>query len=256
MNIHPTAIISKEAVIEDGVIIEPYVVIEGEVIIKKGSKIGSHTVIKGPTTIGENNEISPFVSLGQDPQDVKYSNERTELIIGNNNRIREFATLHRGTEAAGKTVIGDGNLFLAYTHIAHDCIVGDNCILSNNATLAGHVELGNNIVVGGLTPVHQFVKVGDHAMIGGASAVNKDVLPFTLVEGNRAKTFGINAIGLSRRGFGDEEILILKDAYKVMFRSKLLLADAIRTLKEKYPSDKNVKQILDFAEKSERGLCR
>lgn len=256
MNIHPTAIISKDAVIGKGVVIGPYSVIGPKVTIGDGTVIDSHVVINGETIIGKNNHIYPYASIGQDPQDLKYNGENTKLIIGDGNRIREFCTINRGTTAAWETRIGDNNLFLSYGHIAHDCVVGNNCVFSNNATLGGHVHVGDHVVIGGLTPVHQFVKIGSHAMIGGASAVNQDIAPFLIAEGNKAKTHGINLVGLKRRGFTDEDVEIIKDVYKIVYRSKLMLEKAVETVKEKYSGNKHVEYFLDFIKQSERGLCR
>lgn len=256
MTIHSTAIVAKDAIIGKGVDIGPYVIIGSKVTIGDGTVIGAHSVIEGETIIGKNNTIFPFTTIGLAPQDLKYKGEDTKLIIGDNNKIREFCSIHRGTIAAGETRIGNGNLFLAYGHIAHDCKVGDNCIFSNNATLAGHVEVGDYVVIGGLTPIHQFVKIGSHAMIGGASAVNQDIAPFLIAEGNKAKTHGINIVGLKRRGFADEDVEIIKDAYKIVFRSKLMLEQAVSTLKEKYPNNEHINYFIEFIKNSERGICR
>jgi UDP-N-acetylglucosamine acyltransferase len=256
MKIHSTAIVSKDAVIGKNVEIGPYTVIGANVTIGEGTVIGSHSVIEGETIIGKNNVFFPFVTIGVEPQDLKYKGEKTKLIIGDNNKIREFCSIHRGTIAAGETRIGSNNLFLAYGHIAHDCRVGDNCIFSNNATLAGHVEVEDYVIIGGLTPIHQFVKIGSHAMIGGASAVNQDIAPFLIAEGNKAKTHGINIVGLKRRGFSDEDIDIIKDGYKIVFRSKLMLETAIIKLNEKYPENKHINYFIEFIKKSERGICR
>ena len=256
MNIHTTAIIGEGAKIHKSVKIAPYAIIGENVTIGKGTTIGSHAVINGETIIGENNTIFHSVSIGVVPQDLKFNGEKTKTVIGNNNTIREFVTIHRGTEAALETKIGDNNLFMVYSHVAHDCIVGDNCILANSATLAGHVQLGDFVIVGGLTPVHQFVKIGSYAMIGGASAVNQDIVPFVIAEGNKAVTHGINIVGLRRKGFSREDMSNLKDAYKTIFRSGLKLVDATQSVKEEYPDDKNIEYLLDFISKSERGICR
>lgn len=256
MTIHSTAIVSKDAVIGNNVEIGPYAVIGANVTIGDGCKIGAHAVIEGETIIGKNNVFYPFVSIGLDPQDVKYKGENTKLVIGDNNKIREFCSIHRGTVAAGETRIGDNNLFLAYGHIAHDCKVGNNCIFSNNATLAGHVEVEDYVIIGGLTPIHQFVKVGSHVMIGGASAVNQDIVPFVIAEGNKAKTHGVNMVGLKRRGFTDEDIEIIKDGYKIVFRSKMMLSTALSELKAKYPDNEHINYFIEFINKSERGICR
>lgn len=256
MSIHSTAVVSKNAVIGKGVVIGPYAVIGDKVKIGDGTVIGSHVVIDGDTTIGEYNNIYPFASLGQDPQDLKYKGEDTKLIIGDRNLIREFVTINKGTIAAGKTQIGNNNVLLSYGHVAHDCIVGNNCIFSNNATLAGHVEVGDHVVIGGMTPIHQFVKIGSHAMIGGASAVNMDILPFCTAEGNKAVLRGLNSVGLKRRGFSVEDIKMIKDAYKILFRSNLKLDDAVNEIKEKYSGNANIDYMLDFISKATRGLTR
>lgn len=256
MSIHSTAVISKNAVIGKGVVVGPYAVIGDKVKIGQGTVIGSHVVIDGDTTIGEYNNIYPFASLGQDPQDLKYKGEETKLIIGDRNIIREFVTINKGTLAAGKTQIGNDNVLLSYGHIAHDCIVGNNCVFSNNATLAGHVEVGDFVVIGGMTPIHQFVKVGSHAMIGGASAVNMDIIPFSTAEGNKANLRGLNSVGLKRRGFTAEDIKNLKEAYKILFRSNMRLEEAVSLLKTRFSDDKNINYLLEFISKSQRGITR
>ena len=213
-------------------------------------------VIEGETEIGENNYIYSFVSIGKAPQDLQYNNEKTRVVIGNNNKIREFVTIHRGTDDKWETKIGNRCLIMAYVHIAHDCVVEDNCILANGATLAGHVEVEEYAVVGGLTPIHQFVRIGRHSMVGGASAVNQDVVPYTLAEGNKARAAYINIVGLKRRGFTEEEILILRDSYKIIFKKKLKLEEALQQLEEKYGTDKNVVRMIEFIRKSKRGITR
>lgn len=213
-------------------------------------------VIEGITEIGEGNKIHSFASIGKDSQDLKYKGEPTKTIIGNNNKIREFVTIHRGTTDRWETRVGDNNLIMAYVHIAHDVIVGDNCIFSNNATLAGHVTVDSNALVGGLTPVHQFCRIGSYSMTGGASAINQDICPFVLAEGNKAKVRGLNSVGLRRRGFSNEEISNLKKAYKLIFRSGMPLKEAVEELKATYGEDKNVMYLVDFIEKSDRGIAR
>jgi len=256
LSIHPTAIVSQSAKIGENVKIGPYCIVGDKVKIGKGTELVAHVMIDGDTDIGKNNKIFPYASIGLEPQDLKYNNEDTKVVIGDNNKIRECVTIHRGTVHTGKTQIGTNNLLMAYSHVAHDCVIGDGCILANTATLAGHVELGDFVIVGGLTPVHQFVKIGNHAMIGGASAVNQDILPFMMAEGNKASIRGINAVGLKRRGFTDDEIGEIKDANKLIFRSNLTLANAIEELLVRYPDSKNIKYIIDFVNQSERGVCR
>ncbi|WP_320046623.1 acyl-ACP--UDP-N-acetylglucosamine O-acyltransferase [uncultured Ilyobacter sp.] len=256
VEIHETAIIAEGAVLEDGVKIGPYCVIGKDVKIGKNTLLESHVVVEGITEIGEGNRIYSFASIGKDSQDLKYKGEPTKTIIGNNNKIREFVTIHRGTTDRWETRVGDNNLVMAYVHIAHDVIVGDNCIFSNNATLAGHVTVDSNALVGGLTPVHQFCRIGSYSMTGGASAINQDICPFVLAEGNKAKVRGLNSVGLRRRGFSNEEISNLKKAYKLIFRSGMPLKEAVEELKVTYGEDKNVMYLVDFIEKSDRGIAR
>lgn len=256
MNIHPTAIVSEKAEIGKNVSIGPFCIIGDKVKIGEGTNLRSHIVVDGDTEIGKNNDIFPFASIGVKPQDLKYDNEDTKVIIGDNNQIRESVTIHRGTTHSYVTKIGNNNLLMAYSHVAHDCIIGNNCILANSATLAGHVILDDFVIVGGLTPVHQFVKIGSHVMIGGASAVNQDILPFMMAEGNKAGIRGINAVGLKRRGFSDEEIAEIKDAYRIIFRDNNALLDAVNILKEKYSESKHINYLIEFINKSERGVCR
>ena len=255
-SIHPTAIISPKAEIDEGVDIGPYAVIGDKVKVKAGTSIEAHTVIDGDTYIGKGNEIFPFASIGLKPQDLKYNNEDTKLIIGNNNKIREFTTIHKGTIEANETRIGDNNLFMAYAHVAHDCKIGNNCILANCATLAGHVVLGDYITIGGLTGVHQFVSIGSHSFIGGASKITQNVLPYLMVSGNESSVHGLNIVGLKRRNYTSEQIAVLKDAYKTIFKSNYRLEEALEILSEKYKDSKDIKCIVEFAKKMERGICR
>ena len=254
--IHSTSIIEKGAVIGSNVKIGPFCIIGKDVTIGNNTTIQSHVVIEGITEIGESNTIYSFASIGKPSQDLKYNNEPTKTIIGNNNTIREFATIHRGTSDKWETRIGNQNLLMAYTHVAHDVIIGDNCIFSNNATLAGHVEIGDWVIVGGLTPVHQFCKIGDHAMVGGASVVIQDICPFILADGNKAIPVGLNNVGLRRRGFTDEDLLDLKRAYKILFRKKLPLKEALTQLEETYKDNKHVMSLVNFIKESNRGIAK
>lgn len=254
--IHKTAIVGGNAKIAEDVEIGPYSVIGENVKIGKGTKIKSHVVIEGDTTIGEGNIIYSFAAIGTDPQDLKYAGEDTKVIIGNNNKIREYVTINKGTTASDKTVIGDDNLLMAYSHVAHDCVVGNHCILANAATLGGHAEIHDWAIIGGLTGVHQFVKIGAHVMVGGASAIKQDVMPYVIIDGNNAKVRGINSIGLQRRGFTKEELKNIKKAYRIIFRSKLKMNDALEELKKEFSEDEKVKLFIEFAEKSERGVYR
>lgn len=255
-NIHSTAIIYEGAEIAEDVVIGPYTVIGPQVKIGKGTVVESHVVIEGETIIGENNKIYSFASVGKDSQDLKYKGEATKTIIGNNNKIREFVTIHRGTTDRWETRIGDNCLLMAYVHVAHDCIIGNNCILANNATLAGHVIMENFSYVGGLTPVHQFCRIGTHAFVGGASSINQDIVPFVIAEGAKGGPRALNLVGLKRKGFSDETLKNLKEAFRLIFRSNMLLKDAIEKVTNELGHDENVKIMLEFISKSERGIAR
>ena len=256
VDIHSTAIIEEGAIIEDGVKRGPYCVIGKDVKIGKNTVIQSHVVVEGITEIGEENTIYSFVSIGKASQDLKYKNEPTKTIIGNKNSIREFVTIHRGTDDRWETRIGNGNLLMAYVHVAHDVIIGDGCILANNVTLAGHVVVDSFAIIGGLTPIHQFCRIGSYSMIGGASAVNQDICPFVLAEGNKAEVRGLNSIGLRRRGFSDETLSNLKKAYRIIFRNGLPLKEAVKQVEEEYGEDDNIKYLLEFINSSNRGITR
>ncbi len=256
--IHVTAIIEEGAILEEGVKIGPYCIVGKDVKIGKNTTLQSHVVIEGITEIGEENTIFSFVSIGKASQDLKYKDEPTKTIIGNRNKIREFVTIHRGTDDRWETRIGDDNLLMAYVHVAHDVIVGNSCILANAVTLAGHVTVEDFAIIGGLTPVHQFCRVGAYSMTGGASAINQDICPFMLAEGNKAEVKTLNALGLKRKGFSMEEISNIKKAYKLIYRSGLPLKEILKELKEGYEDDKNIKKLYDFIEISiqNRGIAR
>ena len=229
MKIHPTAIISPDAHLEEGVEIGPYSIIGSDVKIGKNTVIGPHTVIDNYAHIGEGNHIFQFCSIGAPPQDLKFGGQKTRVVIGNFNTIREFVTIHRATTAdIGVTIIGDHNLLMAYTHVAHNCKLDNNIIMSNAATLAGHIHIEDYAIISGLTGIHQFCRIGEHCMIGGASAVVKDIPPYVIAQGNHAKLFGLNLIGLKRRNFSEKTIKAMSEAYRIIFRSKLLLEDAIK----------------------------
>ncbi|MBP6063685.1 MAG: acyl-ACP--UDP-N-acetylglucosamine O-acyltransferase [Fusobacteriaceae bacterium] len=256
--IHSTAIIEDGAIIGDGVKIGPYCVIGKDVKIGAGTVVQSHVVIEGITEIGENNTIYSFVSIGKASQDLKYRDEPTKTIIGDRNKIREFVTIHRGTDDRWETRIGNDNLLMAYVHCAHDVIVGNDCILANNVTLAGHVVVEDHAIIGGLTPVHQFCRVGAHSMTGGASGISQDICPFMLAEGKPANIRYINATGLKRRGFTETEISNIKKAYKIIFRSGAPIKDALAQLENDFPDDKNILMLREFIEESikNRGISR
>ncbi|MEE9934853.1 MAG: acyl-ACP--UDP-N-acetylglucosamine O-acyltransferase [Deltaproteobacteria bacterium] len=257
MNIHPTAIVAQDAQIAPGVEIGPYSVIGRDVSIGQNTVIGPHAVIDDYTQIGENCRIFQFCSIGAPPQDLKFTGEKTRVVIGNGNTIREFVTIHRATTAdEGVTRLGDHNLLMAYVHIAHNCILGNSIIMSNVATLAGHVQIEDHATISGLTGIHQFTRIGAHCMIGGASAVVKDVPPYTIANGNRAKLFGLNLIGLKRRGFADNVIEALKDAYRIIFRSDLLLEVALEKAQKEVEDCPEVRHFIQFIENSKRSICR
>ena len=255
--IHASAIISDTATIADDVEIGPYCVIGDHVEIGKGCKIDSHVVINGPTVIGIDNHIYQFASIGDDPQDKKYANEATRLQIGDRNTIREFCTISRGTtQDAGETLIGDDNWIMAYVHIAHDCVVGSNTIMANNATLAGHVRVGDWVICGGFTGIHQFCRIGAHAFLGMFSSINRDIPAYTLVSGQPAVPKGINSEGLKRRDFSSEQIRHIKDAYRLVFRKGLKLADAVQELEGRLDSQPELTLFVESLRSSERGIVR
>jgi UDP-N-acetylglucosamine acyltransferase len=257
MNIHPTAVISPEATLADGVEVGPYSVIGPDVHIGKNTRIASHVVIERHVDIGENNVISQFASLGGDPQDLKYRGEKTRVIIGNNNIIREYATINRATvDDIGVTIVGDRNMIMTYCHVAHNCKLGNNIVMSNAVNLAGHIHVDDYAIIGGMTGIHQFTRIGAHCIIGGASAVNKDIPPFVTASGNFTKLYGLNQIGMRRRGFSEDTIDALKKAYQLVFRSSLLLVVALGRIEEELPDLPEVRLFVDFIRKSERGVCR
>ncbi|HHD82238.1 MAG TPA: acyl-ACP--UDP-N-acetylglucosamine O-acyltransferase [Campylobacterales bacterium] len=251
--IHKTAIIEEGATIGNNVHIGPFVTISSQATIGDDTTIDAHAVIDGKTTIGKGNHIFSHAVVGSIPQDLKFNGEEVELIIGDNNKIREFTLLNPGTKGGGSvTKIGNNNLLMGYVHLGHDVIMGNNCILANGATLAGHVELGDNVVIGGLTPVHQFVHIGDFAMIAGASALSQDIPPYCLAEGNRATLRGLNLTGL-RRGLPREAVNELKIAYKELFESGQALQEIANNLYQNSSSE-HVKKLAEFITKSKRGI--
>lgn len=255
--IHSTAIIDPSASIADNCQIGAYSIIGANVSVGAGTSIGPHVVIKGPTKIGANNSIFQFASVGDDPQDLKYDGEVTQLIIGNNNTIREFTTINRGTEGGGGvTLIGNNNLFMAYIHVAHDCQLGDNIVMANGASLAGHVSIGNYAILAGFACVHQFCEVGEHAFVGLNSVANRDVAPFTMAVGNYAEAKGINKNGLRRRGFSEEVIRGLHKAYKVLIRTHGEREKAIAALQYEVGNSPEVIRLIEFVRCSERGVVR
>jgi UDP-N-acetylglucosamine acyltransferase len=259
MVIHPTAIVSPGAELAEDVTVEAYSIIGPDVVIGAGTVVGQHIVIEGRTTIGENNRIFPFASIGLCPQDVTYAGEDTSVIIGNNTVIREYVTIHRGTvRGHGVTRIGDGVFLMAYSHVAHDCDVGNGALLANAATLGGHVEVGKFAVIGGIVAVHQFVRLGEYSCVGGFSGVRMDIAPYMLATGAEgAKLFGPNLIGLRRHGFSANAIQAIKKFHKIFFRSSLTQQEAILKVREEIEPIPEVERLIEFvAAGSKRGLTR
>ncbi len=256
--IDSTAVISSDAVLAPDVTVGAYAIVGPHVTVGAGTVIGPHVRIEGPAQIGERNHFTGHASVGTAPQDIKYKGEKTELRIGNDNVFREFVTLNRGTVGGGAvTTIGSGNFFMAYSHVAHDCHVGNTTIFANNATLAGHVEVGDFSTIGAFSAVHQFCRVGDHAFIGGGSICTQDVLPFVKTVGNRpAKTYGVNNIGLERKGFTKETVEALQRAYRILTRSKMLMQDALAKIETELGFHAEVRYLVEFVRESKRGVIR
>lgn len=254
--IHPTSIVSKGAQIADDVVIGPFCIVEGDVKIDSGTKLLSHVVIYNGARIGKNNKIFPGAVIAAVPQDLKFNNEYTEVFIGDNNTIREAVTISRATAATKKTVVGSNCLLMAYVHIAHDCVVGDNCILANSVQLAGHVHVEDYVIIGGLTGIHQFTTIGQHSMIGACSKIVKDIPPYTLFSGNPIMYEGLNRIGLKRRGFSSDAINSLKEAYNILYSPFYNTSQALEKIKAEVKQTQEVKNLLDFIEKSQRGISK
>jgi len=255
--IHEQAIIEPGAVIGKNVTVGPWTYISKDVVIGDDCVISSHVVINGPTRIGKGNRIFQFASIGEECQDLKYAGEPTELVIGDNNTFRESCTIHRGTiQDNSLTQIGSNNLFMAYTHVAHDCMVGNNCIMANNASIAGHVHVGDHVILGGMSGVHQFCHIGAHSFIAANALVLKDVPPYVMASGQPTKPFGLNSEGLKRRGFDKDVILNIKRAYKEVYRKGLSAEEAVEVIIKQYGSIPEVKLFADFIESSSRGIIR
>ena len=257
MAIHATAIIDKKAEIGDEVEIGPYCIIGPGARIAKDVTLHSNVIIEGNTEIGEGSEIYPFACIGMPPQDLKYKGEDTGLRIGKNAIIREYVTVHRASIGGDRlTEVGDKTFLMAYVHIAHDCKIGNHVIMANAATLAGHVHIHDFAFIGGLVAIHQFTRVGSYAMVGGFSGIGQDIPPYMMASGARAKLFGLNLVGLKRQGFSDDTINELKKAYKILFREKNTLKQAIKKVQEELPYTEEIQHLIDFINQNKRGICR
>ncbi len=255
--IHPQAIVDASAKIADDVSIGPFSIIGADVEIGSGTTVASHVVINGPTKIGKHNRIFQFASIGEKPQDLKFNDEPTKLLIGDRNTLREYVNIHRGTPEGGAiTTIGSDNLLMVNVHVAHDCIIGNHTVLANATALAGHVVVDDYVILGGYTTVHQFVRIGMHAFTGFSTAIDRDVLPYFMVAGNRARAIGINKKGLQRREFSTETIRALQDAFKLLIKSTCSHKVALEKVEALAKQDDNVQLMLDFLDASERGWIR
>jgi UDP-N-acetylglucosamine acyltransferase len=256
--IHPTALVAPGAMLAETVVVGPYCIVGETVTLEERVTLRGHAVVDGRTTIGEGSRIFPFAVIGLEPQDLKYRGEASELVIGRNNTIREYVTMNPGTEGGGMvTRIGDNCLFMVGAHVAHDCQIGDHVIMANNATLAGHVVVEDYAVLGGLCAVHQYVRIGKHAMIGGMSGVERDVIPYGQVMGDRARLCGLNIIGMQRRGFSREDIQGLRNAYQFLFASDGTLSDRVNETAERFTGIGPVDDIIEFIRAdSSRAICQ
>lgn len=257
MQIHPTAMVDPSASIGEGCRIGAYAFIGPEVVLGPDCQIDHHASVAAYTTIGRGGHLWPFAAVGGEPQDLKFEGERSELIIGENVRVREFATLNRGTRhGGGVTRIGNNCMFMAYSHVAHDCQIGDHVVMANGVALAGHVIIEDHVGVGGLVAVHQFTRIGRYCFVGGTSGVAQDLPPFCLCEGNRAKTHGLNTVGLKRAGFSEETLAALKKAYAIVFRTRTPIAKALAQVEAEVPDLPEVRHFVSFIRASERGVAR
>ena len=256
-SIHPTAVVTPGAELDSGVQVGPYAVIGPHVRLGRDTRVGPHSVVESRTTVGRDNRIFQFASVGAAPQDMKYRGEDSALTIGDRNTIREFATLNIGTRGGGmETRIGNDNLFMVYSHVGHDCRIGNHVILANCATLAGHVTLEDYVGVGGLAAIHQFTRIGESAYLGGGAMVVNDVPPYCLAQGDRARLFGLNRVGLERRGFGEAQKRALKQAYRTFFFEGLSLKDAVERIRRDQADCPEAVHLADFIAASQRGICR
>ncbi|WP_426753167.1 acyl-ACP--UDP-N-acetylglucosamine O-acyltransferase [Myxococcus sp. Y35] len=255
--VHPTAVVHPGARLHETVEVGPYSIIGPQVTLGAGTRVAAHVVIEGRTTLGERNRIFQFASVGADPQDLKYAGEDTELVLGDDNQVREFVSLHKGTAGGGgATRIGSGNLFMANCHVAHDCVVGNGCRIGNGSALAGHVTMEDHVIISGLAAVHQFTRLGKHAFISGGAMVTMDIPPYATAQGDRAELVGLNTVGLERSGFSKEQIERVKEAHRILFRSKLTLQEAMVRLRAELAGHAEVDHLIQFIQQSKRGLTR
>jgi UDP-N-acetylglucosamine acyltransferase len=258
MEVHPTAIVSPRAALGKGISIGPYAIVGDDVTLGEDCRVDAHAVIQGRAWIGSHCRFFPYSSIGLPPQDLKYKGEDTELVIGDHNVFREYVTINRGTvQGGGSTQIGDHNFFMVYSHVAHDCVLGNHIIMANAATLAGHVIIEDYATIGAFSGVHQFCRVGVHGFVGGYSVITKDVLPYSkTVSARDARNYGVNTIGLERRGFSAESIRAIRAAYRLILQSKLNTSQALPVLKERFVGQPDVQVLIDFIEKSQRGIIK
>jgi UDP-N-acetylglucosamine acyltransferase len=254
--IHPTAIVDPSAELGADVLIGPYCIVGPDVTLGDGCRLQHHVTIMGSSKIGPHNKFYAYASIGQQTQDLKYAGEPTWLEMGEGNTFREFCTVNRGTLPGSKTVVGSRGNFLAYCHIAHDCVVGDDVIFSNNGTLGGHVEVGNHVIIGGLTAIHQFCRIGRHAITGGCSKIVQDVPPYMIADGNPAAVRGINQVGLERTGHSPEETKQIKEAFRIIYRSNLNVKQAVGRIRESLTLSPEIGHLLGFLESTQRGIVR
>ena len=256
VQIHPTAIVDSKAEVGAGTIVGPYCVISAKVVLGENCWLQHHVTLEGPMMAGAKNRFYACCSIGQQTQDLKYAGEPTYLEIGDENTFREFVTVNRSTKSDGKTRIGSRGNFLAYSHIGHDCSVGNEVVFSNNGTLAGHVQVGDNAVMGGLTAVHQFCRIGRFAITGGCSKIVQDVPPFMIADGNPAEIRGVNLIGLERKNFPGDRVKPIKEAFRLIYRSKYNTGQALDAIRTELPQTEEIREIVEFIEKTERGIIR
>ncbi|MCQ8102935.1 acyl-ACP--UDP-N-acetylglucosamine O-acyltransferase [Methylomonas sp. SURF-2] len=251
------AVINPKAELAEDVTVGPFSIIGPDVQIDAGTEIGPHVVIKGPTSIGKDNQIYQFASIGEDPQDKKYADEVTRLEVGDRNVIREFCTMHRGTlQDQGLTKVGDDNLFMAYTHVAHDCVIGDHVIMANGASIAGHVHVGDHAILGGFTLVHQFTQIGEYSFSAMGSAITQDIPPFVMVGGRPTRPHGINSVGMERNGKSPEVIRQIRQAYKILYKNNLRLEDAIEEMEGMAGESNELSNMVSFLRNVTRGILR